>query len=47
MKTNLENKYILVTGASGGIGQTIAKKFSEEGCNLSLQNNKNNDTLLK
>ena len=31
---NLENKNIIVTGASGGIGNAIIKKLSEEGANI-------------
>ena len=32
--TNLENKNIIVTGASGGIGNSIIKKFNEAGANI-------------
>jgi 3-oxoacyl-[acyl-carrier protein] reductase len=31
---NLENKNIIVTGASGGIGDSIIKKFNEAGVNI-------------
>lgn len=36
MKTALEDKVILITGASGGIGSAIARKFAEEGAKLIL-----------
>jgi 3-oxoacyl-[acyl-carrier protein] reductase len=32
--TNLENKNIIVTGASGGIGNSIIKKLNEVGANI-------------
>ena len=32
--SNLENKNIIVTGASGGIGNAIIKKLNEEGANI-------------
>ena len=32
--SNLENKNIIVTGASGGIGNAIIKKFNEAGANI-------------
>jgi len=32
--SNLENKNIIVTGASGGIGNSIIKKLNEEGANI-------------
>ena len=31
---NLENKNIIVTGASGGIGNAIIKKIYEAGANI-------------
>ena len=31
---NLENKNIIVTGASGGIGNSIVKKLNQEGANI-------------
>ena len=31
---NLEKKNIIVTGASGGIGNSIIKKFNEAGANI-------------
>ena len=32
--SNLENKNIIVTGASGGIGNAIIKKLNEAGANI-------------
>ena len=32
--SNLENKNIIVTGASGGIGNSIIKKLNEAGVNI-------------
>ena len=31
---NLENKNIIVTGASGGIGNSIVKKLNQVGANI-------------
>ena len=36
MKSALAGKVILITGASGGIGSAIARKFAEEGAKLIL-----------
>ena len=36
MNTNLKNKVILITGASGGIGMGMARAFAEEGARLIL-----------
>ncbi|HWC61937.1 MAG TPA: SDR family NAD(P)-dependent oxidoreductase, partial [Verrucomicrobiae bacterium] len=34
METGLKGKVIIVTGASGGIGWAIARKFAEEGARV-------------
>jgi len=36
MKTELEGKVVVVTGASGGIGSAIARRFVEEGARVVL-----------
>jgi 3-oxoacyl-[acyl-carrier protein] reductase len=36
METGLRDQVVLITGASGGIGSGIAKKFAEEGARLVL-----------
>lgn len=36
MNTNLSEKVVLITGASGGIGSAIARKFAQEGATLAL-----------
>ncbi len=47
MDSGLKGKHVLITGASGGIGQAIAKQFDEEECCLSLQYYKNEESILK
>ncbi len=37
MNTGLENRTVLVTGASGSLGRSIAEAFGEEGARLILQ----------
>ncbi len=36
MKDGLKDSWVVITGASRGIGQTIARKFAQEGANLIL-----------
>lgn len=36
MNTNLKNKVVLITGASGGIGMGMARAFAEEGARMVL-----------
>ncbi len=36
MDTGLEDKIVVITGASGGIGGTTAREFAKEGANLAL-----------
>ncbi len=47
MDTELNGEHVLITGASGGIGQAIAKLFDKEGSSLSLHYNKNKEQILK
>ncbi|MDB6125722.1 MAG: Short-chain dehydrogenase/reductase [Pedosphaera sp.] len=41
MDSELKNKVVVVTGASGGIGSTIARQFAAEGARLVLHYRKN------
>ena len=41
MNTELKGKVALITGASGGIGSAIARKFAEEGARLILHCHRN------
>ena len=41
MQVNLENKKVLLTGASGGIGKALSQKFINSGANLIFTSSKN------
>jgi 3-oxoacyl-[acyl-carrier protein] reductase len=43
--TQLEGLTVLITGASGGIGEAIAVEFAQEGANLVLHGNRQVDKL--
>ena len=45
MDLNLQNKTVLITGASKGIGLACAKEFAAEGCNLHLVSRTEEDIL--
>jgi len=45
MNLELENKHVLITGASGGIGTEITKLFLMEKANVTAQYNTRNSTL--
>ena len=46
MKRRFENKVILVTGSSSGIGRTTAKRFAEEGGTLIVHGPEDSSDLL-
>ena len=48
MQINFKNKKILLTGASGGIGKTLAEKFINNGAKLIItSSNEDKLNLLK
>lgn len=49
MKLNLENKVVLITGATGGIGKACCEEFLKEGCKVALtgRNKEKVDALVK
>ncbi|MCQ2387829.1 MAG: SDR family oxidoreductase [Clostridia bacterium] len=46
MENNIKDKVILITGASSGIGNAIAKKLAENGANIILFGGRNKDKLI-
>jgi 3-oxoacyl-[acyl-carrier protein] reductase len=47
MKTDLKDKCVLITGASGGIGQSVASAFAAEGSTLALHYHRNARSVEK
>ncbi len=46
MNLNLQNQTVLITGASGGIGQSTAAAFAEEGAHLAIHYHTQPDAAL-
>lgn len=44
---DLKNKVVVVTGASSGIGQVLAIRFANEGCNVVINYNGNKSGAIK
>ena len=47
METDLRDRVILITGASGGIGSGIARKFAQEGARLVLHYRRGRDRVMR
>jgi len=47
METNLRGKVVVVTGASGGIGSEIARRFAVEGARMVVHFHRGHDAALK
>ena len=47
MKSDLENKVVLVTGGAGGIGSVISKSFAEQGAKVIVHYNNSKDNAEK
>jgi 3-oxoacyl-[acyl-carrier protein] reductase len=47
METGLRDRVVLITGASGGIGSAIAKKFGPEGARLVLHYHRGDDRVKR